>query len=218
MSSSSWPHGLQHTGPPCPSPTPGVYSNLCRLSQWCHPTISFSVVPFFFRFPSFPASGSSPISQFFTLGGWSIGVSVSISILPMNILDWFPVGWTGEILLYAGNWILAIIDDCQHVLEGCGPSQEKATWIRFNIKILQAVSEPVYLEYPVGWKSWSPVSLVETEKVRPESVLQEWLVNSQWQNFQRQRTRDDTHHIATKWGLPTHKHAHYSNKHIQPRQ
>ena len=66
------------------------------------------------------------------ISGWSIRVSASTSILPMNIQDWFPLGWTGEILIYAGNWILAIIDDCQHVLEGCGPSREKATWIRFT--------------------------------------------------------------------------------------
>ena len=72
-----WPHGLQHARPPCPSPTPGVYSNSCPSSRWCHPTISSSVVPFFSRLQSFPASGSFQMSQFFASGGQSIGVSAS---------------------------------------------------------------------------------------------------------------------------------------------
>ena len=93
------PHGLQHIRPTCPSPSPGVYPNSCPSSQWCHPTVSSSVVPFFSRFQSFPASGSFPISQFFASGGQSIGVSASASVLPMNIQDWFPLGWTGWISL-----------------------------------------------------------------------------------------------------------------------
>ena len=92
-------HGPQHTRPPCPSPTPGVYSNSCPLSQWCHPTISSSVVPFSSRLQSFPASGSLPMSQFFASGGQSIGVSASTSVLPMTTQDWFPLGWTGWISL-----------------------------------------------------------------------------------------------------------------------
>ena len=95
MSDSLWPHGLQHTRPPCPSPTPGVYSNSCPLNQWCHPTISFSAVPFSSRLQSFPASGSFQMSQLFISGGKSIGVSASTSVLPMNIQDWFPLGLTG---------------------------------------------------------------------------------------------------------------------------
>ena len=99
------PHGLQHTRPPCLSPTPGVYSNSCPLSRWCHPTISSSVIPFSSPLQSFPASGSFPTSQFFTYGGQSIGVSASASVLPMNIQDWFPLGWTGWIcLLSKGPW------------------------------------------------------------------------------------------------------------------
>ena len=101
MSDSLRPHGPQHARPPCPSPTPGVYSNLCPLSRWCHPTISSSVVPFSSRFQSFPASGSFQTSQFFTTGGQSIGVSASASVLPMNIQDWFPLGWTGWISLHS---------------------------------------------------------------------------------------------------------------------
>ena len=87
QSDSLWPHGLQHDRPPCPSPTPGTYSNACPTSWWCHPTISSSVVPFFSCLQSFPASGSFPMSQFFTLGGQSIGVSASTSVLPINIQD-----------------------------------------------------------------------------------------------------------------------------------
>ena len=98
MSSSLRPHGLQHARPPCPSPTPTVYPNSCPLSRWCHPTISSSVI-FSSCLPSFPASGSFQMSQLFALGGQSIGVSASTSVLPMNIQDWFPLGWTGWISL-----------------------------------------------------------------------------------------------------------------------
>ena len=95
VSDSLQPHVPQHTRPPCPSPTPRVYPNPCALSQWCHPTISSSVVPFSSCLQSFPASGSFPMSQFFTSSGQSIGVSASTSVLPMNTQDWFPLGWTG---------------------------------------------------------------------------------------------------------------------------
>ena len=90
-----WPHGLQNARLPCRSPTPGAYSNSCPLSQWCHPTISSSLVPFSSCLQSFPASGSFQMSQFFTSGGQSIGVSDSPSVLPKNIQDWFPLGLTG---------------------------------------------------------------------------------------------------------------------------
>ena len=93
------PHGLQLARPPCPSPTPGVYSNSYPLSQWYHPTISSSVVPFSSCLQSFPASGSFPMSPFFTSGGQSIGVSDSASVLPKNTQDWFPLGWTGWVSL-----------------------------------------------------------------------------------------------------------------------
>ena len=98
VSDSLWPHEPQHARPPCPSPTPRVYPNSCPLSQWCHPTISSSVVPFS-CLQSFPISGSFQISQFFISGGQSIRVSASASVLPMNIQDWFPLGWTGWISL-----------------------------------------------------------------------------------------------------------------------
>ena len=93
------PHGLQHARPPCPSPTPGACSNSCASSQWCHPTVSSSVIPFSSCLQSFPASGSSPRSQFFASGGQSIGVSASASVLPMNTQDWFLLGLTGLISL-----------------------------------------------------------------------------------------------------------------------
>ena len=93
-----WPLGLQHNSPPCPSPTPGVHSNSCPLSRWCHPTISSSFIPFS-HLQSFPASGSFQMSQFFASDGQSIGASASASVLPMNIQDWFPLGWTAWISL-----------------------------------------------------------------------------------------------------------------------
>ena len=93
------PHGLQHARLPCPSPTPRACSNSCPSSQWCHPAISSSVVPFFSCLQSFPASGSFPVNQFFASGGQSIGASASTSVLPMNIQHWFPLGMTGLISL-----------------------------------------------------------------------------------------------------------------------
>ena len=92
-------HGLQHARLPCPLPTPRAYSNSCPLSWWCHSTISSSVVPFSFCPQSFPGSGSFQMSQFFVTGGQNIRVSASASVLPMNIQDWFPLGWTGWISL-----------------------------------------------------------------------------------------------------------------------
>ena len=94
VSDSSWPHGPEHTRPPCPSPIPGAYSNSSPLSQWCHPTISSSVDPFSSCLQSFPASGSFQMSQLFASGGQSIGVSAPTSVLPMNTQDWSPLGWT----------------------------------------------------------------------------------------------------------------------------
>ena len=97
VSDSLWPRESQHTRPPCPSPTPGVYPNSRPSSQWCHPAISSSVVPIYSCPQSLPASGSFPISQLFTSGGQTIGVSASASVLPMNTHGWSPLGWTGWI-------------------------------------------------------------------------------------------------------------------------
>ena len=93
MSDSLQLHGLQHARLPCLSPSLGVFSNSCPLSRWCHPTSSSSVIPFSSCLQSFPALGSVPMSQLFTLGGRSTGASASVSVHPMNIQDWFPLGW-----------------------------------------------------------------------------------------------------------------------------
>ena len=99
VSDSLRPHELQHARPPCPSPTPRVYSNSFPLSRWCHPAISSSVTPFSYCPQSLPASGSFQMSQPFSWGAQSIGVSASASVLPMNTQDWSPLGWTGWIFL-----------------------------------------------------------------------------------------------------------------------
>ena len=98
VSDSLWPLGLKHARPPCSLPTSRVYSNSCPLSQWCYPTISSSVFPFS-HLQSFPESGSFQMNQFFASGGQSTGVLASASVPPMNIQNWFPLGWTGWISL-----------------------------------------------------------------------------------------------------------------------
>ena len=99
MSNSLWPHGLQHARLPWLTPSPRTCSNLCPLSQWCHPTISSSVIPFSFCLQSCPASGFFLMSWLFALGGQSIRASASASVFPMNIQGWFPLGLTGLISL-----------------------------------------------------------------------------------------------------------------------
>ena len=99
VSDSLRPHEPQHARPNCPSPSPGVHSDSCPSSQWCHPAISSSVVPFSSCPQSLPASGSFPMSQPFTWGGQNIGVSASESVFPMNTHDWSPSEWTGWISL-----------------------------------------------------------------------------------------------------------------------
>ena len=103
VSNSLWPHVLQHSRPPCPSPSPRACSNSSPLSRWCHPTISSSVVPFSSCLQSFPASGSFLRNQFFASGGQDIGAYASASVLPMNIQVWFPLGLSGLILLPKGT-------------------------------------------------------------------------------------------------------------------
>ena len=114
VSDSLRPHGLQHPRPPCPSPTPGVYSNSCPLSRCCHPIISSSAVPFSSCPQSFPASESFPMNQLFASGGQSIGDSVSASVLPVNIQGWFPLGLTGLMsLLSAQLFIINLVSIIQ---------------------------------------------------------------------------------------------------------
>ena len=133
MSSSLWPHGLQHTRFPCPSPTPGACSNSCPLSQWCHPTISSSVIPFSSCLQSFPASASFQMSQFFTSGGQTIGVSASV--LPMNIQDWFPLGWNG--------WISLLSKELSRVFSQHHSSKAS---INFSLKALKEIKPNVLLQ------------------------------------------------------------------------
>ena len=130
MSDSSQPHGLQHTRLPCPSATPRACSNSCPLNQWCHPTISSSVVPFYSCLQSFPASGSFPMSQLFTSGGQSIGASASV--LFMNIKDWFSldIDWFGllsiqETLLHIHTTVAAAAaKSLQSCLTLCDPRDD----------------------------------------------------------------------------------------------
>ena len=104
------PHGLQHARPPCPSPTPRVYSNSYPMNRWCHPAISSSVTPFSSCPQSLPASESFPMSQLFAWGGQSTGVSASASVLPVNIQDWSPLGWIGWISLQS-KWLLRVFSN-----------------------------------------------------------------------------------------------------------
>ena len=134
MSDPLGPHGLQHARPPCPSPTPRVYSNSCPLSWWSHPTISSSVVPFSSRLQSFPASGSFPRSQFFASGGQSIGISTSASVLPINIQDWFPLGWTGF-------YLLAVEGTLKSLLQNHG---SKASILQCSALFMVQLSHPLW--------------------------------------------------------------------------
>ena len=116
---------------PYPSPIPGVYTSSCPLSRWCHPTISSSVVPFSSRLQSFPASGFFQINQFFISGRQSIGVSTSTSVLPINIQDWFPLGWTA--------WILAVQATLKSLLQH---HSSKASILRCSAFFTVQLSHP----------------------------------------------------------------------------
>ena len=125
MSSSLRPHELQHTRPPCPSPTTGVDPNSCPLSLWCHLAISSSVVPFSSCPQSLLASGSFPVSQIFTWGGQSTGVSASASVLPVNTQDWSPLEWTGWLSLQSKITIYCHLWSC--------PLSGLAGWSSFEV-------------------------------------------------------------------------------------
>ena len=134
------PHESQHARPPCPSPPPGVYSNSCPLSRWCHPAISSSVVPFCSCPQSLPASGAFPMSQLFAWGGQNIGVSASASVLPMNTQDWSSLGWTG--------WISLQPRDSQ---ESSPAPQFKS----INFLALSFLHSPTLTSMPDHWKNHS---------------------------------------------------------------
>ena len=129
VSDSLWPHELQLARPPCPSPTPGVHPNSCPSSRWCHPAISSSVVPFSSCPPSLPTSESLPMSQLFTSGGQSIGVSALASVLPKNTQDWSP----------------------------CSPrdSQESSPTPQFNSSVLSLLHSPILTSIHDRWKNHS---------------------------------------------------------------
>ena len=125
VSNSLWPNEPQHARPPCPSPPPRSCSNSCPSSQWCHPnSVIPSVVPFSSHLQSFPASGSFPISQFFISGSQSIGVSASASVLPMNILCWFPLGWT--------DWISTQSKGLSKIFSNTTVTDYRTTILRFS--------------------------------------------------------------------------------------
>ena len=129
----------EHARPPCPTPTPRVYSKSCPLSQWCHPTISSSVIPFSSCLQSFPASRSFPMSQLFASGGQSIGVSASTSVLPMNTQDWFLLGWTGWISLQSKG-LSGVFSKPQFKSINQKRPQGKETW--FKKFLTQANCDP----------------------------------------------------------------------------
>ena len=168
MSDSLWPHGLQHARSPCPSPTLRVYSDSRPLSQWCHPTISSSVVPFSSHLQSFPASGSFPMSQFFASGGQSIGVSASASVLPMNIQDWFPFRWTG--------WISLLSKGLSRVFFN---TTVRKWWTQFKCSTVQFFSALKYLSF---LKS-PPLPMQET-----------WVRSLVWEDFTSCRVTRPMHH------------------------
>ena len=109
MSDSFQPHESKHTRPPCPSPTPGVHSNSCPSSRWCHPAISSSVIPFSSCPQSLPEAGSFPMSQLFAWGGQNTGVSALASVLPKNTQDWSPLEWTGWISLQSQRTLKSLL-------------------------------------------------------------------------------------------------------------
>ena len=131
VSNSLWPHVSQHARPPCPSPTPGVHSNSRPSSWWCHPAISSSVVPFSSCPQSLPAPESFPMSQLFTWGGQSIGVSALASVLPMNTQDWSPLEWTGWISLQSKGLsrVFSNITVQKHQFFGAKPSSQSNSHI-----------------------------------------------------------------------------------------
>ena len=138
VSDSLQPHELQHARPPCPSPSPGVYSNLHPSSQWCHPAISSSVIPFSSCPQSVPASKSFPMSQLFAWGGQSTGVSALASFLPMNTQDWSPLGWTGWISLQS---------------KGLSESSPTPQFKSINSSVLSFLHSPTLTSIHDHWKN-----------------------------------------------------------------
>ena len=139
VSDSLQPHELQHTTPPCPSPTPGVHSNSCPLSQWCHPAISSSVVPFSSCPQSLPTSESFPMSKLFTWGGQSTGLSALASFLQKNIEDWSPLEWTGWTFLQSKglSWVFSNTTVQKHQLFGIQLSSQSTAFSHIHTWLLE---------------------------------------------------------------------------------
>ena len=140
-------HGLQHTRLPCPSPPAGACSNSCLSTWWCHPTVSSSVITFSSCLPSFPASGSFQMSQLLATSGLSIGVSASASVLPVNVQDWSPLGWTG--------WISCSTRDSQESFAAL--QLESINSLAFNLLYGEGNGNPLQyscLENPIGGGAW----------------------------------------------------------------
>ena len=162
VSNSLRPHGLQHTRLPCPSPSSRTCSNSCPLSRWCHPTISSSVIPSSSCLQSFPATGSFQMSPFFTSGGQSIGVSALASVLPMNIQDWSPSGWTGLLSL-----------------QSKGLSRDFSSTTVQKHQFFHSAFFIVQLSHPY-MTTGKTIALTEW---RPEVLKRQEEVNCEWQKF-----------------------------------
>ena len=155
ISDSLWPHEPQHARPPCPSPTPRVYPNSCPLSQWCHPTISSSVIPFSSCPQSFPASGSFQMSQLFTSGGQSIVVSASTSVLPMNTQDWSPLRWTGWISLQSKGLTRVFSSTTVQKHQSSSSQGQLVPRLQVTLSVLHPI-------HPWCYNLWISIALVPT--------------------------------------------------------
>ena len=198
MSDSLQPHDSQHTRPPCPSPTPRVYSNPCPSSRWCHPAISSSVIPFSSCPQSLPASGSFPVSQLFTWGGQSIGVSISASVPPMNTQDLSPSGWTGWISLQSKGLsrvfsIIALILKPETV-----PKKRKLQaniFDDYRCKISQwnisKLNPATHIQDHILWSSWIHLRITKFMKFNIH-IIQHTQMN-QWDTLYQQEKRQKPH-------------------------
>ena len=165
MSDSLGPHGLHHTRLLCPSPTPGTCSDTCPSSQWCHPTISSSVIPFSSCLQSFPASGSFPVHQLFASGGQTIGASASASVFPMNIQGWFPLGLTGFIsFLTEKGHPLNQEEETHEAESNCIPN------VSFHCRVMENTNS--------SWEQHMTTCIEYIEYGQPGKVTQSWYPES----------------------------------------
>ena len=184
------PHGLRHMRLLCPSPTPGACSNSCLSSWWCHPTISSSAVPFSSCRQSFPASGSFPVSQLFTSGGQSIGVSASPSVLPVNTQDWSPLGWTGWVSLQSKGVSGVFSSTTVHRCQFFGAQQSHTITILLRwwwgpwgllTAALRGTVQGPQLQPQAVMRSLEPTSVAGC--LRPSTRVSSSLLPSPWQHL-----------------------------------